>query len=164
MRASAQIVVRRSQVALLCCAIAEQAEHRRRSVDSVRLEMGCKGEQARQESSIAVSEDQRVASLEERRNVMEAATLQQRAEGEILHRAVQACDAVEPRRAVQAEIDAGRSGGAIIDCPKIRKAFQRCHAKTRKIGVSSAASAATRSASRNRVRPSGPEPRCDQRP
>ncbi len=101
------------QVALFCDAFAEQVEHRRRSVDGISPQIGRGGEQAGQETAISIAEDQSAASGEERGNVMESAALQQRAEGEILHGAVEASDAVETRRAGQAEIEAGRSGGAI---------------------------------------------------
>ena len=111
------------QVALFCDAITEQVEHCRRSVDGIRMEKGSGGEQACQETSIAVAENQSAASIEKRRNVMEAAALQQRAKGEILHRVVEAGDAVETRGAAADEIDGGQRGGATFDCLQIRNAF-----------------------------------------
>jgi hypothetical protein len=110
-----------AQLALLCDASAKHPEHRRRSVDGIRMEMGCSRKQARQESAIAVAENQSAASIEKRRNVVEAAALQEWAKRQILHRAVEACDTVETRRGVAGEITS-QSGDGFFECREIRNA------------------------------------------
>ena len=109
--------------ALPRCSRLEQAQHGRAGIDGVDLHGLIAVEQARCETAVAVADDQRLPRKCQRRQMDEAASLEHRAEGEILHWPIYARDTIEACRAYS------------------------FHGTSRSSGVSSDASARMRSAS-----------------
>ncbi len=70
--------------------LAELVEHGGAEIDGVGVEMGVAGEQMREESAVSVTEDQGAAGLEELREEVEAAAMEEGAEGEVFEPAIRA--------------------------------------------------------------------------
>jgi len=73
----------------------EEAQHGGTGVDCVGMQLRIGGEEAREKSSVAIADDEGAAAGEQRGEVEEAAALEEGAEGEVLHDAIEKRDAVE---------------------------------------------------------------------
>ncbi len=129
-----------------CRAGFEEAQHGGARIDSVGEEMRVGGEELSEEAAIAVTDDERAPAISKREEVVEAAALQQGAEGEVFHRAIEAGYAVEAANGIEARRTFKADG--VLDHPR--------HGRTKKTGVRRAASAAIRMARRKPAESSWP--------
>ena len=121
-----------------CGAVFEKAQHNGARVDSFGEEMWVGGEKFGNEAAVAISDDECAAAISDLGEIVEAAALEHRAEGEVLHRTIEACDAVEAANGIEARRTFKADG--VLDHPR--------HGRTKKTGVRRAASTAMRMARR----------------